>query len=71
MEFHLGMSRQEFLHLVGLVSRKIIQNDMNFLFRPAKRYYLSQEVHELLAGMPRGRLAVNLAAFNVQSCIQR
>jgi len=68
---YLRMFGQEELHLFGLVSRKIIENDVNLLMRCTAGDDLFEEVDELRAGVPRGRLALHLPGLHLERRVQR
>lgn len=71
VEMHVGVFVQEPLNLGGLVCRQVVQDDVDFLLRFARTDYLTQESHELLAGVPCGRLALDLACPHIQRCVER
>ena len=69
METHFGMLSQEFLYCFGLVGRKIVQHDVDFLRPPRLAEQLIQKGDELGAGVPLGRFAFYFAALHIQSGI--
>lgn len=60
------MGVQKLSDLLGLVSGKVIHNDMNLLFWFAELDHLTQKVDELVAGMTCGRFSVYLAGLIVE-----
>jgi hypothetical protein len=63
------MLRQEFLYCFGLVGRKIVQHDVDFLRPPRLAEQLIQKGDELGAGVPLGRFAFYFAGLHIQSRI--
>ena len=70
MQVHGWVFEQEVLDLAGLVGRKVVENDVDLLLWWARAYHLSKKIHELLSGVPRGRLALDLARAHIQCCIE-
>ena len=56
MKTHLGVLRQEFLYRFGLVSRKIVEDDVDLLLIRTQRGDFLQEGNEVLTGVPCGGL---------------
>jgi hypothetical protein len=65
------MRFQKIPHGLSLVRRKIIQNDVDLLLRPALRYNLAEEIHEVGAGVARRGFSVHASGLGVQRGIQR
>ena len=66
MEFHIRVSLQKLFHQLGLVCRKIVQNDVNLLLGLTTGDHLIQETHKLDTGMTFSRLALNLTRLYIQ-----
>ena len=71
VEMHFRVSREELLHPLGLVGRKVVGNEMDLLAARLIGDQLSEEGHKLLAGMARGSFAHHCAAFGVKRGVQR
>ncbi len=71
VEPHVGVSLEKRSHSIGLVSRKIIENDVNLLPRLAESNDLGEKVDEVLAGVPQGSLAVDFPGASVQGGVER
>ena len=58
-------------YLFGLVSRKIVEDDMDLLARRAQRNDFLQKGYEVLTCVARGGLSVDTAGDGIQRRIQR
>ena len=69
VETNFGMLRQEFLYGFGLVGRKIVRQDVDFIRPPRLAEQLIQKGDELGAGVPLGRFTFYFAGLHIQSRI--
>jgi hypothetical protein len=61
---------QELPYQRGLVSRKIVEDDVDLLLIGTQSDDFLQEDNEILTGVPCGGFAMNAAGSRVQRCIQ-
>src|ERR1017187_3526832 len=71
MQMDLGMRLKKFLHPRCLMGRKIVGDDMDFLFRGLLRDEISQKGNKLLAGMAISGFAQDFPGAGLESRIQR
>ena len=62
VELHVGMGVEKGSHAFSLMSREIVENDMNLLLRFTQGNNLAQEGDEVLTGVPQSGFAVDLAS---------
>ncbi len=62
---------QKLPHWRGLVSREIVEDDVDLLSRRAQRNDLLQKAYEVLTGVARGGLSMNTTGGGIQRRIQR
>ena len=55
MQIHVRMVGQEVLHELGLMGRKVIENDVDLLFGLASGDDFGEKGNEICAGMTSGR----------------
>ncbi len=71
MEANLRMSGQKVLHTPGLVSRQVVNNDVDLATCLPVGRQVGQKRHKFMAGLPVGRFPENLPRPGVQGRIQR
>jgi hypothetical protein len=71
VKLNLRMKGEELSHSPGLVRRKVVRDDVDFLFRGLRGDHVGQEGDELGAGVARGRFAQDLPAGDLQGGIKR
>src|ERR1035437_1025249 len=67
----VGMLRKELLDAPGLMRREVVGDDVDLPAPALAGDELHEKRHELLGGVPLGRLSQNLSGFRIQSRIQR
>jgi hypothetical protein len=65
VQAEVGMLVEERRHLLGLVGREVVEDDVNLLSGPAEGDDLAEKLDEVLAGVTRGGLAVDLTGLCV------
>ena len=66
MKLHVRMCLKEAGYLLCFVGRKVIQNHMDVLLGLAQTDHLLEKIYKLITGVAGCRLAVDLAAANIQ-----
>ena len=66
VQVHVGVVGQELRNALGLMRRKIVDDDVDFTTPAFERDELSQEGDELFSGVAGGGLTEDLAAFGVE-----
>ena len=62
----VGMFAEEVAHALGLVTAHVVADDMDFLLRPLTGHNVSEEGHELLAGVAWRGLADHLPGCRIE-----
>src|SRR5262245_63655373 len=71
MQVHVRMQRQEVAGPLSLMSREVIENDVDLALLGFDRDDLAEEGDELLSRMPRRGLTEDCSRPGVQGCIER
>src|SRR5258706_4652966 len=66
-----GMSREEFLDALRLMSGEVIDDDVDLLSARLTNDEVGQEGHELFAGVARRRHAEDFTAAGIESGVER
>jgi hypothetical protein len=67
MEMDFGMSREELLHALGIVGRKVVGNEMDLFATRLIGDDLGEEGNKLLAGVTRGSFPYHFAIASVSA----
>src|SRR6185503_9100563 len=71
VDVHAGVSSQKQPYTLGLVSRKVVRNDMDVTTSRLTGNNVSKECYKLFAGMSLGSFSQHLSGGGIQSSIQR
>jgi len=71
MKLNIGMGGEELCDDLGLVRRKVVGDDVDWLALGLRGNYIGEKSHELRAGVALGCLAQDLSAGNLESGVER
>ena len=70
MQFHFWVRVEKLGNAPGFVRQEVVDDDVDLLFRFAKRHDLTEKIDKLFTGMACGSLAVHLARLYIQSSVK-
>ena len=71
MKLNIGMGGEELCDDLGLVRRRVVGDDVDWLALGLRGNYIGEKSHELRAGVALGCSAQDLSAGNLESGVER